>query len=194
MGKIIVPRFDTAAVSRRLEERWVRDVACPIVRPDGTTENVLTLMQLHWCQHGVPTLVERRGEWVSDHRCSEPCPALAIAAAHLEIHWFVITMLEIEEYRRLELAVSKLSPDDPLYAELVNQANYLAAHFVSQAAVFESFYSATGGRPQDPLGHAVAQHLRRGGFPYADIAEMLGCTKEAARQRNKVASRRSLNA
>src|SRR6478752_5638699 len=146
MGKIIVPRFDTAAVSRRLEERWVRDVACPIVRPDGTTENVLTLMQLHWCQHGVPTLVERRGEWVSDHRCSEPCPALAIAAAHLEIHWFVITMLEIEEYRRLELAVSKLSPDDPLYAELVNQANYLAAHFVSQAAVFESFFSAAASR------------------------------------------------
>lgn|SRR6185369_748491 len=191
MGKIIEPRFDRVGVSRRVEEQWMRDVACPVVQADGTTEHVLTLMQIHWCQH-VPALVERHGKCAPAHQCSEPCPALGLALARLEIHWFDITMLEIEEYRRLELAVSKLSPDDPLHDEHVNKANYLAAHFVSKAAIFESFYNATGGRPQDPLGHAVAQHLRRGGLPHAEIAEIIGCTVEAARQRNKTASRCSL--
>lgn len=194
MGLIIDAGFDVPRACGRLEAWWTEHVACPVMRPGGPNERVTTLMELHWGEHGLPMLVKHDGKWVPAPRCSEPCPALGVALARLEIRWFGITVLEIEEFLRLEMAASILLPSDPLHAECVRKGNDLAAHFVSRAAVAQCLYRATGGRPETPLALAVAQHLRRGGFKPPAIAELIGCTVEAARQRSTAASRRSLRA
>lgn len=42
----------------------------------------------------MPIPVQRDGQWVPAPRCSEPCPALGVALARLEIRWFGRTVLE----------------------------------------------------------------------------------------------------
>ena len=53
-------------------------------------------------------------------------------------------MLEIEEHRRLEVAISTRSPDDPLHAEGVNKTNDPSLTLSSTASVFESFFTQRG--------------------------------------------------
>jgi hypothetical protein len=94
--------------------RYVQNVGCFAKGVPTEPERVLTLMELHWSEHGAALPVGARC-------CPDPCPALGVARARLEIHWFGITMLEIKESRRLETAASELSPDDPLRAEYVRK-------------------------------------------------------------------------
>jgi hypothetical protein len=187
MAIIFDAGFEVIETRRLLDAWWIERVACPVTRRGGPSERVLTLMELHWSEHGAALPVGARC-------CPDPCPALGVARARLEIHWFGITLLEVEEFRRLETASSELPADDPLRAEYVRKANELSTGFVSKAAVAECFCKATGGRPQLSLAHAVAQHLWHGGFKAADIAELMGCTVAAARQRSKAAGRWSLGA
>lgn len=195
MGTIIDVGFDLVATRDRLDAWCIEHFACPIGSPGGSRELARTLLELHWGEHGVPTVVECNGRWVPSPRCTEPlCPVLGVALARLEIHWFGITLLESEQLDRLDAATSQLPQDDARRAEYLRQGTELAGHLVSQAAVFQYFHHATGGRPQLPLAFAVAQHLRCGGFPHAEIGKPMGCTPEAARKRCSGASRRSLGA
>ena len=195
MGSVSKTGFDLVETRVRLEDWCLQFFVWPVGPgfcqwPAGKAEAVRLFLEIHWGEHGIPTLIERKGQLVPAPRCSKSrCRVLGVALAVLEIFWYEVTLLEREEAAWLGAAASRYSLSERVREALLTHAHQLEGGFISRAVDNE-----TAGRPAMPLAHAVAQHLWDAGFSHSQIGEFMGCSADAARKRCKADNRRSLSA
>lgn len=150
-------------------------------------------MQLHQAGHFGPSPVQ----------CSKsPCKLAGIAFAYMELHeWQVWTtdpgrVSKVEREQQCMKFLAKLDQDE-LVGELKRQAEPASkilgslerlkdnvSAYVDRLLVHRNVSEMANrgqGRPKEILLQATCQHLFAGGWSYTDVAKLVGCSVERAR-------------
>jgi hypothetical protein len=158
---------------------------------------------LSWCQHDHPdictaeTIVRPAGKseriWLlllNEHLRHWPCRIAGACCAILELDIYVLhlpRLVQIEE--SYELAKSLEGRDDAESQRLLEKVSSLASDIWSRPLLVEENF----GRPRRPLAQAMSQHLSKGGFTNAEVAEFMGTNRGTVTKQLKTKDMRSLN-
>src|SRR5688572_7097928 len=173
------PGLNVLATRERLVQwflslrKWPVD-ARMLPPPPRTHEGVTRLAWMHWCEHGVPVLVDRCGSLLPAPLCRQlECRPLGVALAIIEIDRSDAALKERDDIAWLCEASERAR-----LSQTERETLLALGREIQLNPICRIFDNETGGRPTRVLAHAIAQHLKCAGFTYAEIGRLMNTKSE----------------
>lgn len=175
------PGFDPIMLRTDLEV-WCRANCASLANEDSA--GIARMLATHRLEHAFPWSYDPEGTRMGGGRCdAHPCRLAGVAFTMAELERFELEArgLAVAALMRCEDWARRLAKVDARQSGLVLAHAEMVRRFELHSPAFR--VGDTGGRPEQPLAKAIAQHLRFGGFTYREIAAFMDCSEDAARKR-----------